>query len=424
MKRPKERRSWTYPTAGGLGTWLTAVSVLMLAIATRVAAQEAQPTFTVLYTFTGGTDGAYPQFARLTPDTAGNLCGTAFGGGDRQGFSGDGVVFKVDPAGNETVLHTFTSAPDGSQPWSGVVRDEAGNLYGTTALGGDGYGVIFELDTSGKETLLHTFEYLDGANSLGDLILDVEGNLYGTTFNGGDGGYGTAFKLGRSGNYGDYRVLHAFTLEDGANPSRALTRDRAGNLYGTADYGGNLNCSFDQSSRDFGFDPGCGVIFRLDSLGSETPLYAFAGEPDAANPRAPLIRDAAGNFYGTTFGGGLYNAGTVFKLDATGYETVLYNFTGRADGANPWAGLVRDAQGNLYGQTNHAGDRSCYCGTVFKLDTGGRFTVLHTFTGPDGQWPEAPLILFQNALYGLTSNGGALKGGGLGTGTVFKITLP
>lgn len=165
------------------------------------------------------------------------------------------------------------------------------------------------------------------------------------------------------------------------------------------------------------------LFIKLDSAGIERPLYLFAPAPDGSNPRTSLIRDEAGNLYGTTFFGGLYGNGTVFKVDPTGHETVLYNFTGGADGANPWSGLVRDATGNLYGTTNHAGG-SCFCGTVFHLDPAGNYTVLHTFSGPDGSYIGEPLLLYQGALYGLTSGGGTLRGGRSGAGTIFKITLP
>lgn len=169
---------------------------------------------------------------------------------------------------------------------------------------------------------------------------------------------------------------------------------------------------------------GCGVIFKLDPAGNETPLYTFGAAPDGSDPRATLIRDAAGNLYGTAFYGGSYGNGAVFKLDPAGHETILYNFAGGTDGANPWGGLIRDAAGNLYGTTNHAGG-ACFCGTVFKLDPAGNYSVLHTFAGTDGQYPEAPLLLYKGALYGLTSGGGGtLSGGGSGTGTVFKITFP
>jgi uncharacterized repeat protein (TIGR03803 family) len=119
-----------------------------------------------------------------------------------------------------------------------------------------------------------------------------------------------------------------------------LVRDGAGNLYGTTGFGGDLSC----------FAPyGCGVVFKLDSAGHETVLYSFQGQPDGWNPIAGLVRDPAGNFYGTILRGGAYGAGTVFELDTTGKETVLYSFTGGSDGASPYAGLIRDSSNNLYG---------------------------------------------------------------------------
>jgi uncharacterized repeat protein (TIGR03803 family) len=283
------------------------------------------------------------------------------------------VVFKVDPSGHETVLHSFNYI-DGANPTSDLVRDKGGNLYGTTLTGGDldgcfgyGCGVIFKLDPWGKEKVLHRFIGL--------------GELYG------------------------------------ANPARGLIRDAAGNLYGTTQNGGNISgCSNNESFEPvITGTPGCGVIFKLDPAGRETPIYVLGPSPDGSDPRATVIHDAAGNFYGTTFFGGLYGYGTVFKLDRTGHETVLYNFTNQQDGSNPWGGLVQDEKGNLYGTANHGG--SYGVGTVFKLDPAGNFTVLHTFTYADGAYPEASLLLYQGAIYGIAAGGGS-------TGVIFKITIP
>jgi len=143
-------------------------------------------------------------------------------------------------------------------------------------------------------------------------------------------------------------------------------------------------------------------------------LYAFAGSSDGANPTASLIQDASGNLYGTTFSGGAFKHGTVFKLDTNGTETVLHSFTGLTDGINPLGGVLMDAAGNLYGTTLYGG--AANSGTVFKLDTAGKETVLHSFRGSDGASPSAGLV--QDAtgnLYGTTYAGGA------GAGTVFKL---
>jgi len=388
---------------------------ILLSLSLLVAGVAEGQTFKTLYVFTGGADGAYPQFGGLITDASGNIYGNTAFGGSQAGFNGNGVIFKLDANGNESVLYAFTGGSDGSEPQGGLVRDAAGNLYGTTVYGGIqpgkfGSGVIFRIDPSGYG-VLHTFDYVDGANPYAPLGRDVNGRLYATTSTGGLHGDGTVVKVDSDGS-----VIHDFSGPvDGANPYFGVVGDERGNLYGATLNGGDLNgCS----------GRGCGTIYKIDRRGHLTALYLFMGGPDGANPYSTLIRDPSGNLYGTTWNGGAHAAGTVFKIDPkTNQLTVLYTFTGGADGANPPAGLVGDESGNLYGMTNHAGG-SCYCGTVFKLDAQGNLTVLHTFTAETGQWPGSPLILRGRVLYGTTSNGGALGGGKLGTGTVFKITLP
>jgi uncharacterized repeat protein (TIGR03803 family) len=155
----------------------------------------------------------------------------------------------------------------------------------------------------------------------------------------------------------------------------------------------------------------------MDTAGNETVLYRFGGSPDGSNPLARLVLDAQGSLYGTTWRGGTDGDGTVFKLDASSNETVLYSFTGKS-GLAPYGDLVLDAQGNLYGTTTRGGAHSS--GTVFKVDASGNETVLHSFTGQngDGAVPYAGLVMDgQGNLYGTTSRGGAD-----GFGTVFKLT--
>lgn len=312
---------------------------------------------TTLYSFSGGTDGGDP-YGSLLLDGTGNLYGTTLGGGAYRG----GTVFKLDAKGKETVLYDFRGYPsDGAEPFAGLIRDSLGNFYGTTFDGGSSEGgTVFKLDPSGNETVLHTFAGFpaDGEEPAAALVRDGAGNLYGTTFQGGAYGGGVVFKLDAAGVE---TILHNFTL---GSPQAALVQDAAGNLYGTAFYGGSESCSS-------GY-PGCGTVFKLSkTTGNGNVLYSFLGTPDGSNPVSTLVRDAAANVYGTTFLGGVYHAGTVFKLDKTGKETVLYSFTGGADGANPEAGLVMDAAGNLYGTTYLGGDLSCFppygCGAVFKL---------------------------------------------------------
>jgi uncharacterized repeat protein (TIGR03803 family) len=335
-----------------------------------------------LYSF-HGSDGFIPD-AGLLRDAAGNLFGTTVEGGKSTKVCGGiqaggcGVVFKLDKMGKEAVLHKFTGNPDGYFPEALLVEDSAGTLYGTTVAGGvHGSGTVFKIDKTGKETVLHNFAGKpDGALPYPGVIRDAASNLYGVTSDGGTGtacdfGCGTVFKVDKTGRE---TILHNFDRgTDGADPDSVLVADRAGNLYGTTAAGGNGECG----------GTGCGTVFELSpqSNGSwkETVLYAFcslSGCTDGETPgTGPLLRDSAGNLYGTTTIGGANRncngdaCGVVFKLDTSGKETVLYSFTGGADGAIPLAGVVMDAAGVLYGTTQSGGDLSCLngCGTVFKI---------------------------------------------------------
>jgi uncharacterized repeat protein (TIGR03803 family) len=400
---------------------MTRLQIAAYAITAVLAGGSAQSTtFTTLYTFTGGADGGYPQYARLAVDANGVLYGAAPFGGNvdcplvSYPGPGCGVVYKLDPSSNrETVLYTFTDGADGAQPWGGVTLDRAGNLYGTAVFGGaHGQGVFFKLDQYGNQTVLYAFQGSVGANPSGDLITDASGNIYGTAVTGGHleycsgSGCGVAFKWSEASGL----AVHRFATL--ANPTHALIQDAIGNSYGATENGGSSLC---YNSEPFEavetYVGGCGSVFVLDGTGKISGLYDFGPPPDGSDPRSSLIRDTEGNSYGTTFYGGLYGYGIVFRVSPTGHETVLYNFQGASDGANPWGGLARDTEGNLYGTTNHAGG-SCYCGTVFKLAPGGNYTVLHTFSGSDGQYPEAPLLLYNGALYGTSSGGGTTSIGG------------
>jgi uncharacterized repeat protein (TIGR03803 family) len=407
---------------------------------------------TVLYTFTGGADGGYPNSVIL--DSAGNLYGTTVAGGDvSPGYcsSGCGVVFMVNPAGQETVLYSFTGAYDGGYPYAGVVRDSAGNLYGTTAGGGEGeWGVVYKLDTEGQETVLWVFNGYDavGAIPYAGVILDSAGNLYGTTAGGGLYSWGVVFKLDPAG---DETVLYSFSNgSDGGGPEAGVILDSEGNLYGTTEEGGTATLgvvykldsanqetvlysfqgatggSFPNAgvirdlagnlygTTEFGGPDNAGVVYRMNADGQETVLYNFTGGADGGHPEAGVIRDSAGNLYGTTTEGGS-GYGVVYKLDASGQETVLYKFMDQLDGGRPYAGVIRDSAGNLYGTTVEGG--SFLSGVVYKLNTTGQETVLYSFTGgTDGSGPDAGLVLDSAGnLYGTTSYGGA------GYGVVFKV---
>jgi uncharacterized repeat protein (TIGR03803 family) len=352
----------------------------------------------------------------LIQDSAGNFYGTTQLGGT----SNLGTVFKLDPMGTETVLHSFAGGADGANPYSGLVQDSTGNLYGTTYYGGaPNHGTVFKLDPTGTETVLYSFAGgTDGANPYASLVQDPAGNLYGTTQRGGASGQGTVFKVDTAGTE---TVLYTFTGgSDGGVPDGALVLDAAGNLYGTT-FGGGHVCVH---RRIY-----CGVVFKLDTTGTEIVLHTFTGGTDGFFPVAGLVRDSAGNLYGTTS-----DAGTIFQLDATGNETVLYSFTGGAGGGTPYAGLVRDPTGNLYGTTNYGGDSTCGngsgCGVVFQLDTTGREIVLYTFTGgADGANPELGSLIRDSAgnLYGTTQFGGPSNNGVVfkiaGTSAIFNVSV-
>ena len=378
-----------------------------LAILLVLAAAAAQgQTLTTLYSFTSGADGKQP-YAGLVRDAAGNLYGTTQYGGIKRCPLGCGTIFKLDATGKETLLHSFTGGADGATPIAGLIRDSAGNLYGAASLGGHfKVGTVFKLDSAGTFTVLYSFTGApDGAQPHSGLLRDAQGNLYGTTVSGGDltcnpsGGCGTVFKVDTTGKE---TVLHTFTGgADGKFPQAALIRDAAGNLFGTTTSAG---------------DAGLGTAFEVDSTGKETVLHSFAGGADGQSPFAGLVVNGQ-DFYGATAGGGPPAFGTVFKLDKTGMETVLYTFTGGADGGFPFASLIHDSAGNFYGTTDAGG--AFGFGTVFKLDKTGKQTVLYSFTGgADGGSLNGSL--FRDAagnLYGTTQLGGAFN-----LGTVFKIT--
>jgi uncharacterized repeat protein (TIGR03803 family) len=267
-------------------------------------------------------DGIGPS-GGLVMDARGNLYGTtAWGGAYPCESPGCGIVFKVAPDGTETVLYNFAGEADGNWPAAGVILDEQGTLYGTTAYGGGsecgtGCGIVFTLTPGGVETILHTFNGgTDGQYPIAGLVRDTEGNLYGTTYFGGSG----------------------------TSCFRGL---------------------------------GCGTVFKITPSWTETVLHTFAGGADASFPAGGLVLDSKGNLYGTTTSGGNSGCsgsgcGTVFKLTPSGEETILYRFTGGTDGASPGNNLILDGQGNLYGTAQGGHSQYCgynggACGVVFKI---------------------------------------------------------
>ncbi len=344
---------------------LAIFAVALFATSTRAAAQEK-----VLHVFLDDlVDGTTPQ-AGLIFDAAGNLYGTTVGGGP----TGDGTVFELSPAGGgnwtEKVLWNFGNGADGAEPVAGLIFDAAGNLYGTTSLGGtSNSGIVFELMPGAggtwTEKVLHNFNYNDGDEPAAGLIFDAAGNLYGTTYEGGLD-FGVVFELspGAGGSWTE-KVLYSFSGEptDAASPQAGLIFDITGNLYGTTKFGGTS---------------GAGAVFELSPAGggtwTEKVLWSFGNGADGGSPVAGVIFDATGNLYGTTSAGGTFSdGGTLFKLSPAGdggggtwTEQVLHNFGNGTDGSSPQAGLVLDGAGNLYGTTYNGG--SYGGGTVFRFN--------------------------------------------------------
>jgi uncharacterized repeat protein (TIGR03803 family) len=363
------------------------------------------------------------------------------------------------------VLHYFGNARDGTFPHTSLVPDRAGNLYGTTTAGGvNGYGTVFEVNpTTGRYSVLYSFKgaKTDGAYPTGSVAFDAAGSLYGTTFYGGSGqcndgngvGCGTVFKLTSHGANWTESVLYNFMGQpDGAYPHGGVVADAAGDLYGTTDTGGasNFGAVFERNGTTGGvvtlysfkggdgdgafpedglvFDAagnlwgttfaggtfGNGTVFKLypcyQNCSRETLKHVFGEPPDGTNPRAGLVENA-GTVWGTTTAGGANGSGTVFERSGAFYN-VLYSFRGSPDGAAPWGGLVQGRAHALYGTTYYGGTNNNN-GTVFVLKPAGE-TVLHSFAGSDGANPYGGLFLdAKGVVYGTASEGGSFNAGTL-----------
>jgi uncharacterized repeat protein (TIGR03803 family) len=397
------------------------LALSILALTLLVTAASAQ-TFSVFYTF-NFTDGSAPN-GGLILDPAGNFYGTTqFGGSYNRG-----IIFKLSSTGQQTVLYTFTGSTDGGIPIGRLIRDHAGNLYGITSLGGDptcSCGTVFQLTPTGSLNTLHAFlGGADGSQNQGQAelgLLMINDNLYGSASFGGvsgcDGslGCGVLFEVTLAGVE---TVLYRFTGHaDGAFP-QDLINDEAGNIYGET--GGS-------------YLPGNGgTIFKLNTSGNLTTLYTFPEGAAGTSPRWRLLRTPQGVFYGVTqFGGntttcalGTVGCGVAFSVNAQGTEQVLHTFGETAgDGEEPSGGLLDDA-GNGYGTTFYGGTvtSTCTfgCGVVSRGTAGGNYSVIYSFTGAaDGFNPAGGLARDSSGnIYGATLNGG--NGGG--NGVIYKIT--
>lgn len=400
------------------------LAVLVLFVSFHANAQLRNPSsFKTLHSFPGGSN-AYPRAGLI--NVGGTLFGTTVGVLAQSGLSGpSGTVFEFDPATHvETVLYRFSGGSDGEGPEAGLLN-VGGTLYGTTNLGGGmgcgglGCGTVFEFNPATQVgTVLYRFSGgSDGANPEASLIL-VGGTLYGTTAAGGGTGCfmglgcGTAFAINPA--TGDETLLHTFDGSDGSNPLAALVNVE-GVLYGTTYRGGA------ETSCVGGY--GCGTAFKINKkTGKLTVLHSFSADgSDGASPEAPLI-NINGTLYGTTNLDGTggcpqpYGCGTVFAMNrTTGVVTALHEFTGGSDGQHPTAAVL-NVGGTLYGTTQ--GGTTPNTGAVYSVNpTTGDETVLYEFSGgTDGGAAQSPLIQFGGVLISTTYEGGVN-----GYGTVYKL---
>jgi|SRR5579859_2376682 len=409
--------------------------VALITITLAPCGESAQAKGTILYRFTGGIDGRNPV-GPLVFDKAGNVYGVAQYGG-----AGCGVIFELSPpvqgtAWIESTLYTFACGTDGAYPNGGLILDPAGNLYGTTSGGGVclySCGTLFQLSpptSSGGAwtyTVLHLFggaDQPDGGQPNGNLVLDQAGNLYGTAVYGGNsvcsidpGPCGVVFEFvhPQTGSGWTEKILYNFTdVPDGAYPSAGVTFDGKGNLYGSTSTGGSGPCTDGE-----GLTIGCGTAFQLrpTTLGGWTKRTIYNFVPSESGPGSPLTFAKDGSLYGTA-------AYDVFRLTprvAGGWRhQTLQTFTEGISGTIPSSGVIVDENHNLYGTTSSSGLTGF--SSAFELSPpgtiGAQWTLitLQTFgSGLDSNQPRGGLVRGKDGLYGATSANAA------GNGFVFKI---
>lgn len=393
------------------------VSLLILTCLAPVTGASATNSLTVIHNFSG-SDGLFPG-ASLIRDKAGNLYGTTIDGG-----TGMGTVFELRPnksgGWNESVLYSFAGPNnnDGAYPTAQVTFDAHGNLFGTTAQGGVGScncGTVFELSPNGKhgwtETVIHSFQGFPDLNTpSGGVTFDAAGNFYGSSFSGGGFNYGGIYEFTNSSGWQE-QIIHSFhDGTDGRQPQGTLV------LHGQALFGITV----------FGEPYNGGTVFKLklarNGSWKLSNIYSFGADGDGETPTGDLAFDTSGHLYGTTEVGGAYGEGILFRLSFSGgmwQETILHSFGQGNDGTFPSDDrLVIDSAGNIYGTTPNGGTSSS--GTVFVASpVNGQYQeqVLYNFTnGNDGGNPSAGLLLEHGKLYGTAPRGGS--GGG---GVVFEI---
>jgi len=404
------------------------VALVVLASSSFVYGQA----FEVVHTFQGEAfqDGA--QSLGLALDPSGNIFGTASSGGRL----GGGTIYRLSRDGRYVTLHNFAGgAHDGFFPNGGIILDK-GNLIGTTIAGGPGpcgggCGTVFRLNPAGEFSLVYTFlNGPDGGVPSGSVASDVEGNVYGETQVGGDvagkcfsvGGCGTIFRI--DARTGKVSTIHRFDWSDGTLPFAGLVFDSKGNLYGITEEGGANACKSGIAPA-----PGCGTLFKVEPTGKFSLLHVFK-QTDGEFPIFLTI-DASDNLYGTTLKGGASGLGEVFKFDNQGNFGVIHSFSG-SDGEAP--GGVVTSNGKVFGSAGAGGDLTLCsgtpqgCGVTFEMDAdGGNFQLLHTFQdSADGAYPYIFLAVDSaGRLYGTTTAAGTIGNnqvcGGLGCGTLYVL---
>jgi uncharacterized repeat protein (TIGR03803 family) len=410
---------------------MTSVRSFPLAVLMLSTAIAAHAQLSVLYNFgsaagdplnpgQGGVGGPF-VFAQ---GRDGKVYSTS-GMGGTNGTAGGGTVFDLTTTGSLQVLDNFSIEAEG--PVSGLALGTDGNLYGSAwAYPGTPGGVLFNITPGGVFTVLYSFTCIgsDGCVPGSPPIQGTDGNLYGTTTAGGTGGTfgnnGIVYKLTPSGvltTLYQFPCYNTGAGSSGCGPS-ALIQATDGNFYGTDEFGGPF---------------GAGEVYKITPAGKFTSLYTFTGGTDGANPAAALIQGSDGNFYGTTCKGG-NGVGGVYKITPGGNLTVLHSFAfNQTEGIFPYAGLVQATNGNLYGATSTGGtSTNCDfnggldCGTIFKVSTNGKFSVVYDFDSTTGANPYVTLVQHTNGtLYGATAHGGVqgLTPCSTGCGVFYSLNL-
>jgi uncharacterized repeat protein (TIGR03803 family) len=366
---------------------MAAAAITNVAVVCTPGMQES-----VLYSFNTTGDGTYPYYTHLLLASDGNFYGT---GGDG-GANSLGAVFKITPAGAETVLWSFGVGTDGTKPYGGLVQGTDGALYGTTYKGGtNDDGAVFKITLAGVETVLWSFgSGTDGTYPYSSLIQSTDGNYYGMTEGGGVNSGGIVFKLTPAGTE---TILWSFgSGTDGNTPYGSLLQASDGNFYGMTEGGG--------TNTD-------GTVFKITAAGAETVLWSFGSGTDGQEPYGSLIQASDGDFYGLTNEGGVNSLGAVFKITPAGAETLLWSFGSGTDGTYPSGSLVQGSDGNFYGMTCDGGANND--GAIFQITPTGTETLLWSLgAGTDGSYPYGDLTLGPDGtIYGVTYDGGAYNHG-------------